>query len=200
VLKPAAQTFSSLSIQRTGALVGHRDGNPRFVAAHQPLRQKSHWGPNCQWSHKNWLLANVDEVGKTIYLAGATPVLSSRHDYVVTKIPRFTFEKFGRCRQNPILGTAMKSVAKVMGRFAAPQESLAKGAAAAWKTGRPGLNEVMRFRARPGRMDKNAIRRSSLVHNTGPVCWKAGTSHAPPPQRWTRFLPACQIETMVFSV
>ncbi len=59
-------------------------------------------------------------------------------DYVVTKIPRFTFEKFGN--EEPILSSAMKSVGEAMaigGNFC---ESLQK-ALRSLETGLSGLNE-----------------------------------------------------------
>ena len=45
-------------------------------------------------------------------------------DYVVTKIPRFTFEKFKMAK--PILGTAMKSVGEAMAIGRSFKESLQK--------------------------------------------------------------------------
>ena len=45
-------------------------------------------------------------------------------DYIVTKIPRFTFEKFPSA--NPILGTAMKSVGEVMAIGTTFKESIQK--------------------------------------------------------------------------
>ena len=45
-------------------------------------------------------------------------------DYIVTKIPRFTFEKFPGA--NPYLGTAMKSVGEVMAIGRTIEESLLK--------------------------------------------------------------------------
>ena len=45
-------------------------------------------------------------------------------DYIVTKIPRFTFEKFPG--SNPYLGTAMKSVGEVMAIGRTFKESIQK--------------------------------------------------------------------------
>ncbi|MBU0504423.1 carbamoyl-phosphate synthase large subunit [bacterium] len=61
-------------------------------------------------------------------------------DYVVTKIPRFTFEKFPMAKK--ILGTQMKSVGEVMGIGRTFKESLQK-AIRSLETGKNGLDEVV---------------------------------------------------------
>ncbi|WP_051328951.1 carbamoyl-phosphate synthase large subunit [Geminicoccus roseus] len=60
-------------------------------------------------------------------------------DYVVTKIPRFTFEKFPETE--PLLSTAMKSVGEVMAIGRTFQESLQK-ALRGLETGLSGLDEI----------------------------------------------------------
>ena len=60
-------------------------------------------------------------------------------DYVVTKIPRFTFEKFKGT--DPLLTTSMKSVGEAMAIGGSFQESLQK-ALASLETGLSGLDEV----------------------------------------------------------
>ena len=60
-------------------------------------------------------------------------------DYVVTKIPRFNFEKF--IQTEPVLSTQMKSVGEVMAIGRTFQESLQK-AIRGLETGRDGLNEI----------------------------------------------------------
>ena len=60
-------------------------------------------------------------------------------DYVVTKIPRFTFEKFKGT--DPLLTTSMKSVGEAMAIGGSFQESLQK-ALASLETGLDGLDEV----------------------------------------------------------
>jgi len=75
-------------------------------------------------------------------------------DYVVTKIPRFAFEKFPGSA--PILGTAMKSVGEAMAIGRTFQESLQK-ALRSMETGLTGLNEVIVPGMGEGD-DKNAIR------------------------------------------
>jgi len=75
-------------------------------------------------------------------------------DYVVTKIPRFAFEKFAGAE--PLLGTAMKSVGEAMAIGRSFQESLQK-ALRSLETGLTGLDDV----SVPGMGegdDKNAIR------------------------------------------
>ncbi len=86
---------------------------------------------------------------------GATPAaFEPTIDYVVTKIPRFAFEKFAGAE--PILGTAMKSVGEVMAIGRTFQESLQK-ALRGLETGLTGLNEVEIPGLGQGD-DKNAIR------------------------------------------
>ena len=75
-------------------------------------------------------------------------------DYVVTKIPRFAFEKFAGAER--LLGTSMKSVGEAMAIGRTFKESLQK-ALRSMETGLTGLNEV----SVPGMGegdDKNAIR------------------------------------------
>ncbi|MDG1230605.1 MAG: carbamoyl-phosphate synthase large subunit, partial [SAR86 cluster bacterium] len=60
-------------------------------------------------------------------------------DYVVTKIPRFNFEKFNQTE--PVLSTQMKSVGEVMAIGRTFQESLQK-AIRGLETGRDGLNPI----------------------------------------------------------
>ena len=60
-------------------------------------------------------------------------------DYVVTKIPRFTFEKFPQAE--PLLSTSMKSVGEVMAIGRSFAESLQKGLRSL-EIGLTGLNEV----------------------------------------------------------
>ncbi|MCE3544082.1 carbamoyl phosphate synthase large subunit, partial [Escherichia coli] len=75
-------------------------------------------------------------------------------DYVVTKIPRFAFEKFPGAE--PTLTTAMKSVGEVMAIGRTFKESLQK-ALRGLETGLTGLDEI----AIPGLgegSDNNAIR------------------------------------------
>ncbi|MFZ3032644.1 MAG: carbamoyl-phosphate synthase large subunit [Parvibaculum sp.] len=75
-------------------------------------------------------------------------------DYVVTKIPRFAFEKFAG--SEPLLGTAMKSVGEAMAIGRTFQESLQK-ALRSLETGLTGLDDITVPGMGEGD-DKNAIR------------------------------------------
>ncbi|PKP72418.1 MAG: carbamoyl phosphate synthase large subunit [Alphaproteobacteria bacterium HGW-Alphaproteobacteria-5] len=75
-------------------------------------------------------------------------------DYVVTKIPRFAFEKFAGAEK--LLGTSMKSVGEAMAIGRTFQESLQK-ALRSMETGLTGINEVIVPGMGEGD-DKNAIR------------------------------------------
>src|SRR6202011_1895392 len=71
---------------------------------------------------------------------GATPAsFEPTIDYVVTKIPRFAFEKFPGAE--PILTTAMKSVGEAMAIGRTFAESLQK-ALRSLETGLSGLDEI----------------------------------------------------------
>ncbi|SVD16149.1 uncharacterized protein METZ01_LOCUS369003, partial [marine metagenome] len=61
-------------------------------------------------------------------------------DYVVTKIPRFNFEKFPQA--DPVLSTQMKSVGEVMAIGRTFQESIQK-AIRGLEIGRDGFNEIL---------------------------------------------------------
>jgi carbamoyl-phosphate synthase large subunit len=69
-------------------------------------------------------------------------------DYVVTKVPRFAFEKFPQA--DPRLTTQMKSVGEVMAIGRTFQESLQK-ALRGLETGRSGLDEVLDIQAESAR-------------------------------------------------
>ena len=80
----------------------------------------------------------LDEIKNDI--TGATPAsFEPTIDYVVTKIPRFTFEKFPETE--PLLTTAMKSVGEVMAMGRTFKESLQK-ALRGLETGLSGLDEI----------------------------------------------------------
>src|SRR5690606_31554354 len=82
----------------------------------------------------------LDELRNEI-TGGATPAsFEPTIDYVVTKIPRFTFEKFPTAE--PRLTTQMKSVGEVMAIGRTFQESLQK-ALRGLETGADGLNEKL---------------------------------------------------------
>jgi carbamoyl-phosphate synthase large subunit len=80
----------------------------------------------------------LDEIMNDI--TGATPAsFEPTIDYIVTKIPRFAFEKFKGAA--PLLGTAMKSVGEVMAIGRNWQESVQK-ALRGLETGLTGFDEV----------------------------------------------------------
>ncbi|HEX3937777.1 MAG TPA: carbamoyl-phosphate synthase large subunit [Xanthobacteraceae bacterium] len=96
----------------------------------------------------------LDEIENDI-TGGATPAsFEPTIDYIVTKIPRFAFEKFPGAE--PVLTTSMKSVGEAMAIGRTFAESLQK-ALRSLETGLTGLDEI----AIPGLGegdDKNAIR------------------------------------------
>ena len=87
----------------------------------------------------------LDEITNDI--TGATPAsFEPTIDYVVTKIPRFAFEKFKGA--DPVLGTAMKSVGEVMAIGRNIHESMQK-ALRGLETGLSGFNQVDRLIGAP---------------------------------------------------
>ena len=81
----------------------------------------------------------MDEIANDI-TGGATPAsFEPTIDYIVTKIPRFAFEKFPGAE--PILTTSMKSVGEAMAIGRTFQESLQK-ALRSLETGLTGLDEI----------------------------------------------------------
>src|ERR1700674_3645604 len=96
----------------------------------------------------------LDEIENDI-TGGATPAsFEPTIDYVVTKVPRFAFEKFPGAE--PVLTTSMKSVGEVMAIGRTFQESLQK-ALRSLETGLTGLDEIAIEGLGQGD-DKNAIR------------------------------------------
>src|SRR6201997_4671433 len=96
----------------------------------------------------------IAEVANDI-TGGATPAsFEPTIDYVVTKIPRFAFEKFPGA--SPTLTTSMKSVGEVMAIGRTFQESLQK-ALRGLETGLTGLDEI-EIEGLGRDDDKNAIR------------------------------------------
>ncbi|MCA1244671.1 carbamoyl-phosphate synthase large subunit [Stappia stellulata] len=127
--------------------------NPR-VSRSSALASKATGFPIAKIAAKLAVGYTLDELENDI-TGGATPAsFEPSIDYVVTKIPRFAFEKFPGAE--PILTTAMKSVGEVMAIGRTFAESLQK-ALRGLETGLDGLNEV----EIPGlgqNDDKNAIR------------------------------------------
>ncbi|SDU28244.1 carbamoyl-phosphate synthase large subunit [Stappia sp. ES.058] len=127
--------------------------NPR-VSRSSALASKATGFPIAKIAAKLAVGYTLDELENDI-TGGATPAsFEPSIDYVVTKIPRFAFEKFPGAE--PLLTTAMKSVGEVMAIGRTFAESLQK-ALRGLETGLDGLNEV----EIPGlgqNDDKNAVR------------------------------------------
>ena len=111
--------------------------NPR-VSRSSALASKATGFPIAKIAAKLAVGYTLDELKNDI--TGVTPAsFEPTIDYVVTKIPRFTFEKFP-CTA-PVLTTQMKSVGEVMAIGRSFAESLQK-ALRSMETGLTGLNEV----------------------------------------------------------
>ena len=125
--------------------VNPRDGrliviemNPR-VSRSSALASKATGFPIAKVAAKLAVGYTLDEI--TNEITGATPAsFEPTIDYVVTKIPRFTFEKFKGAE--PLLSTAMKSVGEVMAIGRSFKESMQK-ALRGLETGLDGFNRVL---------------------------------------------------------
>ena len=128
--------------------------NPR-VSRSSALASKATGFPIARVAAKLAVGYTLDELGNEI-TGGATPAsFEPSIDYVVTKVPRFDFEKFPRADAR--LTTQMKSVGEAMALGRTFQESLQK-ALRSLDTGLSGLDEIVagghRNRSRgPGRDD-----------------------------------------------
>jgi carbamoyl-phosphate synthase large subunit len=123
--------------------------NPR-VSRSSALASKATGFPIAKVAAKLAVGYTLDELKNEI-TGGATPAsFEPTIDYVVTKVPRFTFEKFPQAE--PRLTTQMKSVGEVMAMGRTFQESLQK-ALRGLETGTDGLNEKMTDFKVSGAMD-----------------------------------------------
>ncbi|WP_237476604.1 carbamoyl-phosphate synthase large subunit [Lichenibacterium dinghuense] len=112
--------------------------NPR-VSRSSALASKTTGFPIAKVAAKLAVGYTLDEIQNDI-TGGATPAsFEPTIDYVVTKIPRFAFEKFPGAE--PILNTAMKSVGEAMAIGRTFGESLQK-ALRSLETGLNGLDEI----------------------------------------------------------
>ncbi|MBV9395089.1 MAG: carbamoyl-phosphate synthase large subunit, partial [Methylobacteriaceae bacterium] len=112
--------------------------NPR-VSRSSALASKATGFPIAKVAAKLAVGYTLDEIANDI-TGGATPAsFEPTIDYVVTKIPRFAFEKFPGAE--PVLTTAMKSVGEVMAIGRTFGESLQK-ALRSLETGLSGLDEI----------------------------------------------------------
>ena len=113
--------------------------NPR-VSRSSALASKATGFPIAKVAAKLAVGYTLDELTNDI-TGGVIPAsFEPSIDYVVTKIPRFNFEKF--IQTEPVLSTQMKSVGEVMAIGRTFQESLQK-AIRGLETGRDGLNEIL---------------------------------------------------------
>ncbi len=129
--------------------------NPR-VSRSSALASKATGFPIAKIAAKLAVGYTLDELDNDI--TKVTPAsFEPTIDYVVTKIPRFTFEKFPGAE--PLLTTSMKSVGEAMSIGRSFAESLQK-ALRSMETGLTGLNEVEIPDAldSEGKVDRDAIR------------------------------------------
>src|SRR4029078_5611395 len=112
--------------------------NPR-VTRSSALASKATGFPIARVAAKLAVGYTLDEIANDI-TGGATPAsFEPTIDYVVTKIPRFAFEKFPGA--SPVLTTSMKSVGEAMAIGRTFRESLQK-ALRSLETGLTGLDEI----------------------------------------------------------
>ena len=127
--------------------------NPR-VSRSSALASKATGFPIAKVAAKLAVGYTLDEIANDI-TGGATPAsFEPTIDYVVTKIPRFAFEKFPGA--DTMLTTSMKSVGEAMAIGRTFQESLQK-ALRSLETGLTGLDEIVIEGLGQGD-DKNVIR------------------------------------------
>ena len=131
--------------------------NPR-VSRSSALASKATGFPIAKVAAKLAVGYTLDEIANDI-TGGATPAsFEPTIDYVVTKIPRFAFEKFKGAE--PLLSTAMKSVGEVMAIGRNFAESLQK-ALRGLETGLTGLDRVRELEdASPAEIE-NALARAT---------------------------------------
>jgi carbamoyl-phosphate synthase large subunit len=112
--------------------------NPR-VSRSSALASKATGFPIAKVAARLAVGYTLDEIANDI-TGGATPAsFEPTIDYVVTKIPRFAFEKFPGA--DPVLTTSMKSVGEAMAIGRSFKESLQK-ALRSLETGLTGLDEI----------------------------------------------------------
>ncbi|MDG2032527.1 MAG: carbamoyl-phosphate synthase large subunit, partial [Rhodospirillales bacterium] len=129
--------------------------NPR-VSRSSALASKATGFPIAKIAAKLAVGYTLDELDNDI--TGVTPAsFEPTIDYVVTKIPRFTFEKFPQAEA--LLTTSMKSVGEAMAIGRTFAESLQKGLRS-MEIGLTGLNEV----DIEGAPERNAIRAMLSKH------------------------------------
>ncbi|QKI88982.1 carbamoyl-phosphate synthase large subunit [Thiomicrorhabdus xiamenensis] len=136
--------------------------NPR-VSRSSALASKATGFPIAKVAAKLAVGYTLDELQNDI-TNGATPAsFEPTIDYVVTKIPRFTFEKFPQAEQR--LSTQMKSVGEVMALGRNFQESLQK-ALRGLETDKSGFDEILDLANMDERVVKDTLRQE--LRNPGP--------------------------------
>ena len=144
--------------------------NPR-VSRSSALASKATGFPIAKVAAKLAVGYTLDEIANDI-TGGATPAsFEPTIDYVVTKIPRFAFEKFPGAE--PVLTTSMKSVGEAMAIGRTFQESLQK-ALRSLETGLTGLDEIGDRRARRGRRQERDPRGARHADARPPPAGRAG--------------------------
>ncbi len=125
--------------------------NPR-VSRSSALASKATGFPIAKIAAKLAIGYTLDELSNDI-TGGVTPAsFEPSIDYVVTKIPRFTFEKFPQA--NNTLTTQMKSVGEVMAIGRTFQESIQK-AIRGLETGMDGFDELVDISSDPTEVKNN---------------------------------------------
>jgi carbamoyl-phosphate synthase large subunit len=138
--------------------------NPR-VSRSSALASKATGFPIAKIAAKLAVGYTLDELKNDI--TGSTPAaFEPTIDYVVTKIPRFTFEKFPQAEA--LLSTAMKSVGEVMSIGRTFAESLQKGLRS-MEIGLNGLDEIKI----EGAPDPNIIRSILSQHHPNRILYVA---------------------------
>jgi carbamoyl-phosphate synthase large subunit len=131
--------------------------NPR-VSRSSALASKATGFPIAKVAARLAVGYTLDEISNDI-TGGATPAsFEPTIDYVVTKIPRFAFEKFKG--SEPVLSTAMKSVGEVMAIGRSFAESLQK-ALRGLETGLTGLDRVRELEGAEPQAIETALARST---------------------------------------
>ena len=148
--------------------------NPR-VSRSSALASKATGFPIAKVAAKLAVGYTLDELKNEI-TGGATPAsFEPSIDYVVTKVPRFTFEKFPQAE--PVLGTQMKSVGEVMAIGRTQQESLQK-ALRGLETGVDGLDEMLDLEAISDDDLKTKLRHELRVPGPGRLWYVADAFRA----------------------
>ena len=173
--------------------------NPRVSRARSALASKATGFPIAKVAAKLAVGYTLDELRNDI-TGGATPAsFEPSIDYVVTKIPRFAFEKFPAA--DPHLTTQMKSVGEVMAIGRTFQESFQK-ALRGLETGIDGLQRAQHRPRRDHRGDRRGrprahpVRGRCLPHRherwtrssrrprSTPGSWRRSSRSCRPRRRW----------------